>query len=180
MQVINMALAGLTIAGIYGVYQYIIKVPVNPAWIDTKLNQGNLTRVFSFFNNPNDFAEVILIFVPFYCAAFFNTKNVFARLVYLAMAVPPVLSMLMTLSRGAWVALALAAVVYVFFKEKKLIPVFVLLWICGGTVFTSINSASSRTLMNPADSSYSTRIEIWKTVAPRCIKDYWLTGWAWE
>lgn len=175
MQVINMALAGLTIAGIYGVYQYIIKVPVNPAWIDTKLNQGNLTRVFSFFNNPNDFAEVILIFVPFYCAAFFNTKNVFARLVYLAMAVPPVLSMLMTLSRGAWVALALAAVVYVFFKEKKLIPVFVLLGFAAVPFLPQSILLRLRTLMNPADSSYSTRIEIWKTVAP-IIKDYWLTG----
>ncbi len=175
MQVINIALAGLTIAGIYGVYQYIIKVPVNPAWIDTKINQGNLTRVFSFFNNPNDFAEVILIFVPFYCAAFFNTKNVFARLVYLAMAVPPVLSMLMTLSRGAWVALALAALVYVFFMEKRLIPVFILLGIAAVPFLPQSILLRLRTLMNPADSSYSTRIEIWQTVAP-IIKDYWLTG----
>lgn len=175
MQVLNMALVGLTIAGIYGVYQYIIKVPVNPAWIDTKLNQGNLTRVYAFFNNPNDFAEVILIFVPFYCAAFFNTKSVFARLVYLAMAVPPVLSMLMTLSRGAWVALALAAVVYVFFKEKKLIPVFILLGIAAVPFLPQSILLRLRTLMNPADSSYSTRTEIWQTVAP-IIKDYWLTG----
>ena len=175
MQVLNMALAGLTIAGIYGVYQYIIKVPVNPTWIDTKINQGNLTRVFSFFNNPNDFAEVILIFVPFYCAAFFNTKNVFARLIYLAMAVPPVLSMLMTLSRGAWVSLALAAVIYVFFKEKRLIPVFFLLGIAAVPFLPQSILLRLRTLMNPADSSYSTRIEIWQTIAP-ILKDYWLTG----
>jgi len=175
MQVLNKALAGLTVAGIYGLYQYIIKVPVNPAWIDTKVNQGNLTRVYSFFNNPNDFAEVILIFLPFYCAAFFNTKNVFARLVYLAMAVPPVLSMLMTLSRGAWVALAIAAVVYVFFKEKRMIPVLILLGFAAIPFLPQSILLRLRTMMNPADSSYSTRTEIWKTVIP-IIKDYWLTG----
>lgn len=175
MQILNIALAGLTIAGIYGIYQYIIKVPVNPSWIDTKLNQGNMTRVFSFFNNPNDFAEVILIFVPFYCAAFFNSKSVLVRLVYLGMAVPPLLSMLMTLSRGAWVALAIAAVVYVFFKEKRLIPVFILLGIAAIPFLPRSILLRLRTLMNPADSSYSTRIEIWQTVAP-ILKDYWLTG----
>lgn len=175
MQILRMALVGLTIAGIFGVYQYIIKVPVNPAWIDTKLNQGNLTRVYAFFNNPNDFAEVILIFVPFYFAAFFNTKSTIARLIYLGMAVPPLLSMLMTLSRGAWVALAIAAVVYVFFKEKKLIPVFILLGIAAIPFLPRSILMRLKTLMNPADSSYSTRIEIWQTVAP-IIKDYWLTG----
>lgn len=175
MQILNMALAGLTIAGIYGVYQYIIKVPVNPSWIDTKLNQGNLTRVFAFFNNPNDFAEVILIFLPFYFAAFFNTKSVITRLVYLGMAVPPTLSMLMTLSRGAWVALAIAAVAYVFFKEKRLIPVFILLGIAAIPFLPRSILMRLKTLMNPADSSYSTRIEIWKTVAP-ILKDYWLAG----
>lgn len=173
-ELLAVALAGLTIAGLYGIYQYIIKVPVNPAWVDTTLNQGSMTRVFSFFNNPNDFAEVILIFVPFYFAMTFNAKHTLTKLLYLAMAIPPLLSILLTQARGAWIAIALAALVYVFFQEKRLIPVGILL------AFAAVPFLPHTILMrlksfNMADSSFKTRIDVWQTVIP-ILKDYWFTG----
>ncbi|HEX2946773.1 MAG TPA: O-antigen ligase family protein [Clostridia bacterium] len=173
-ELLAVALTGLTIAGVFGIYQYIIKVPVNPAWVDTTLNQGSMTRVFSFFNNPNDFAEIILIFVPFYFAMAFNAKHVLTKLLYLAMAVPPLFSILMTQARGAWIAIAIAAFVYVFFQEKRLIPVGILLAIAAvpflpHTIIMRLRS------FNMADSSFQTRIDVWQTVIP-ILKDYWVTG----
>ncbi len=173
-ELLAVALAGLTLAGVYGIYQYIIKVPVNPAWVDTDLNQGSMTRVFSFFNNPNDFAEVILIFVPFYFAMAFNAKRTITKLLFLAMAVPPLLSMLLTLARGAWVAIALAAVVYVFFQEKRLIPVGILLAVAA-VPFLPHSILMRLKSFNMADSSFKTRIDVWQTVIP-ILKDYWFTG----
>lgn len=173
-ELLPVVLIGLAIAGLYGIYQYIIKVPVNPAWMDTDLNQGNMTRVYSVFQNPNDFAEIILLFVPFYFAMVFNSKKMLEKLFYLAMAVPPLLSILLTQARGAWVAIALAAFVYVFFQEKRLIPVGILLGLAAipflpQTIIMRLRS------FNFADSSFQTRINIWKTVLP-ILKDYWFTG----
>ena len=173
-ELLSVALTGLTIAGVYGIYQYIIKVPVNPAWVDTDLNQGSMTRVFSFFQNPNDFAEVILIFVPFYFAMALNAKRALTKLLLLAMVVPPLISILMTQARGAWIAIALAALVYVFFQEKRLIPLGILLAIAAvpflpHTILMRLKS------FNMADSSFKTRIDIWKTVIP-ILKGYWFTG----
>jgi len=173
--VILFSLCGMTVAGLFGIYQYVIKVPVNPAWIDTTLNQGGMTRVFSFFNNPNDYAEVILLFVPFYFAAAFHAKKPLMKLVYLAMSVPPLISMLMTLSRGAWVALALAAVVYVFFTDKRLVPLFVILGLAAIPFLPQSILLRLRTLLNFSDNSFKTRSEIWKTIMP-ILKDYWFTG----
>lgn len=174
-EVLTIILAGTTIAGLYGIYQYIAGVPVNPAWIDTTLNQGNMTRVYSVFHNPNDFAEVILIVAPFYFAAVFNTKNVLAKLVFLAMAVPPLLSLLMTLARGAWISIAVAALVYVFFKDKRLIPVFILLGIAAIPFLPQSILLRVKTMFNLADSSSNTRVDVWKTVIP-ILKSYWFTG----
>lgn len=173
-ELLSVMLAGLTIAGVFGIYQYIIKVPVNPAWVDTTLNQGNMTRVYSFFNNPNDFAEIILMIVPFYFAMAFNAKHVLTKLVYLAMAAPALLSIVLTQARGAWIAIALAAFVYVFFQEKRLIPVGILLAIAAvpflpHTIIMRLRS------FNMADSSFKTRIDVWQTVLP-ILKDYWFTG----
>lgn len=173
-ELLPVVLIGLTIAGLYGIYQYIIKVPVNPAWMDTDLNQGSMTRVYSVFHNPNDFAEIILLFVPFYFAMAFNAKKILEKLFYLAMAVPPLLSMLMTQARGAWVAIALAALVYVFFQEKRLIPVGILLAVAAVPFLPQTIIMRLRSF-NLADSSFQTRLAIWKTVFP-ILEDYWFTG----
>lgn len=173
-ELLAVTLAGLMIAGVYGIYQFIIKVPVNPAWVDTTLNQGSMTRVYSFFNNPNDFAEIILIFVPFYFAMAFNAKHTLTKLFYIAMSVPALFSLVMTQARGAWIAIVLAAFVYVLFQEKRLIPAGILLAIAAvpflpHTIIMRLRS------FNMADSSFRTRIDVWKTVIP-ILKDYWFTG----
>ncbi len=173
-QALSLIAAGLTIAGLYGVYQYVTGVPVNPAWVDTKLNQGDMSRAYSFFNNPNDFAEVILVFSPFYFALMLNAKKLAGKALYLMMAAPPLLAMLLTKTRGAWVAIALAAAVYVFFQNKKLIPLFILLGAAAVPLLPNSILLRLRTF-NFYDSSITTRLDIWKTVLP-ILKDYWFTG----
>ena len=169
------AFAGLTAAGLYGVYQQIIHVPVNPAWVDTSVNQGSMTRVFSFFGNPNNFAEILLLFLPFYFAALFNTRNVLMKLVYLALACPLFLSIVFTQTRIAWIAFVIAGFVYLLFKEKRLIPVFILLGIVSIPFLPQSIIMRLRTITNVLDSSITTRLQVWKTVIP-ILKDYWFTG----
>lgn len=174
-ELLAIVLTGVTIAGLYGIYQYFAGIPVNVAWIDPTVNQGNMTRVYSFFANPNNFAEIIILFMPFYFAAFFNTKKPCKKLIYIAMAVPPFAALLMTLSRSAWLAFAMAALVYVWFKEKKLLLLFLLLGISALPFLPPSILLRIKTMVNPFDSSLSTRTSIYKTISP-ILKDFWFTG----
>jgi putative inorganic carbon (HCO3(-)) transporter len=174
-EVLFFILAGVTIGGIYGVYQKYAGVAVNVAWVDTKVNQGDMNRVYSFFLNPNNFAEIMILFLPFYMAAFFNTKSIFKKLVYLAMALPPFAALIFTQSRSAWIGFAVSVVVYLFFKEKRLIPVFILFGVIALPFLPQSILLRLRTITNVNDSSMATRIDVYKTVLP-ILKDYWFTG----
>lgn len=174
-EALAVVLVGMSLAGVYGVYQKIIGVPVNPAWVDTTVNQGDLTRVWSFYYNPNNFAEIILLFLPFYFASAFNTTNILKKLAYLALAAPPFLSLILTQARSAWIAFVLAGFVYVFFKAKRLIPVFILLGIAAIPFLPQSIMHRIATITNPEDSSSQTRVQVWQTVLP-ILKDYWFTG----
>ena len=174
-EVLAIILAGMTIGGLYGIYQKFMGVAVNASWIDTKLNQGSLSRVYAFFYNPNNFAEIIVMFIPFYLAAFFNSKSLYKKLIYLAMAVPPFAALLLTQTRSAWIAFAVAGLVYVFFKEKRLIPVFLLLGVLAIPLLPQSIILRIRTITNPEDTSSETRLALYQTVLP-ILKDYWFTG----
>lgn len=173
--VLAIILTGITISGLYGIYQNFRGVPVNASWIDTTLNQGSMSRVYSFFYNPNNFAEIIVLFLPFYMAAFFNAKSLFKKLIYLGLAVPPFVALLLTLSRSAWIAFAVAGFVYVFFKEKRLIPVFLLLGVLSIPLLPQSIIMRIRTITNPEDTSMEIRLQMYQTILP-IVKDYWFTG----
>lgn len=166
---------GLALSGLYGIYQYVVGIPVNPTWIDDKTNSGNLSRAFSAFGNPNNFAEIIVLLLPFCAAAFFNAKGWFKKLFFLATAVPPFIALFLTLSRSSWIGFAVAAIVFTFFKEKRLIPVLILL---GILVFPFLPQSVYRRILsiaNPEDTSMLTRLNIYKSVLP-ILKEYWFTG----
>ena len=50
--------------GAYGIVQRIQGVKVNPSYVDLKVNAGMPGRVYSIFDNPNTFAQVLLLLLP--------------------------------------------------------------------------------------------------------------------
>ena len=54
----------VAVSGLYGIYQRIQGVEVNESYVDVKLNAGMPGRVYSFFDNPNTFAEVLILLLP--------------------------------------------------------------------------------------------------------------------
>ena len=63
--------AGATVCvagtGAYGIVQRIQGVKVNPSYVDLKVNAGMPGRVYSIFDNPNTFAQVLLLLLPLAC-----------------------------------------------------------------------------------------------------------------
>ena len=52
------------VSSLYGVYQRIQGVEVNESYVDLEVNAGMPGRVESYFDNPNTFAEVLILLLP--------------------------------------------------------------------------------------------------------------------
>ena len=70
-----LAVLGLTIAALYGCYQGVTGVKVVANQQDLSVNAGMPGRVYSFFDNPNNFAELLVMLMPFTYALFLNAKS---------------------------------------------------------------------------------------------------------
>ena len=61
--------------GAYGIVQRLQGVKVNPSYVDLKVNAGMPGRVYSIFDNPNTFAQVLLLLLPLVLALVITAKH---------------------------------------------------------------------------------------------------------
>lgn len=173
---LDIFLVGVTITGLYGIWQAkVVGVPVNPAFTDITTNSNAAGRIFSTVGNPNNYAEILLLTLPFYMSAVLNAKTVLKKIIYVLLAIPPLLSLVWTGARMSWIAFAAAVFVYTLFKNKKLIPLLIL---AGVVCIPMLPQSVMRRLMSinfSSDTSILYRFQIYETVLPM-LKDYWLTG----
>ena len=150
-------------------------VHASASYTDLKANVGVPGRVTSTLDNPNNFAEFLILFLPV-SAVFAATrkKPLWSLILCLALAVPAV-ALLMTYSRSGWISVMLAAFVYVWLRNKKLIPALIILCIAAIPFLPDSIMTRLATLSNLKDSSSSHRLALWQGVL-YMIRDYWLTG----
>jgi putative inorganic carbon (HCO3(-)) transporter len=165
-------IGGITIASLYGMWQYINRIPVDEALVDVSVS-GSVRRAFSTMGNPNNYAEYLVLTIPFYAAAFLNTKNDLARTAIMVLSTLPILNLYMTSSRSSWIGFMVAVFVYVFLVNRKLIPVFIVLGIA--MIPFLPNSILHRLGTIGRDSSSAYRVNIWRG-SYKLLKEYWLTG----
>lgn len=169
------AVAGLVVASLYGCYQGIIGVPVVASQQDMSLNKDMPGRIYSFFDNPNNFAEILVMLMPFLMALFLNAKTWRGKMVAVLAAVPCVASIGYTLSRGSWIALAIAVVIFIVLLNWRFLP----LLIVGGLAVVPFlpESIMNRilTIGNMQDSSTTYRFAIYHNTK-YLIEDYGVRG----
>lgn len=169
-----LSVAVTIVAGI-GILQAFTGVEIRAEWLDVQNNPDIAVRVFSVFGNPNTLAEYLVMFSPIAVALFWHTKSLKKKVVY-GLAVCLMLACLvLTMSRGGWVGIAMAALVFCILVDKRLLLLSIPLAI-GALLFlpdTIINRLLS--IGNTADSSNSYRFQIWN-VTKEVIKDYPVAG----
>lgn len=166
-------IAAVTVSSFYGIWQYINHVPIDPRLVDINTFGAGVGRVYSTMGNPNDYAEYIILTLPFYGAAFFNSKSMKGKIIVLMLAVPLLFNLFVTGSRSGLLGFMVAAFVYVFLKNRKLIPVLILLGIASIPFIP--NSIIIRMQTIGKDSSSTLRMSIWGG-SLSMLKDYWVTG----
>ncbi len=156
------------------VIQGITGIEQDALLVDARTS-GNLARAFSTFENPNNYAEFIVLFIPFAAAFALNREDEKQRTVLTLLLVIPLLALVLTYSRSCWVSFMIAAVVFILFYDYKLFPLFVIACIfiipfLPESVWTRILSIGSM-----ADSSNFYRIQIWQGTS-RMFDEWALSG----
>ncbi len=168
-------MVGLTIAALYGCYQGVIGVEVVANQQDMSVNAGMPGRVYAFFDNPNNFAELLVMLMPLDYALFLNAKTWRGRVTSLFSFGVCLAALGFTLSRSGFLGLAFATVVFIAFWNWKLIPLFLVLGICAIPLLPDFIYHRILTIGNTKDTSTSYRFAIYKASGV-LMKDYWLRG----
>ena len=170
-----MVLAGTAVAA-YGILQYIFRWGYqSAAWVDSDMFSGIEFRVPSTLENPNMLWQYFLLAIPLGGAKLLSSREWGARIFYLCCCGIMALCMILTFSRGAWLALLFAGLVFVLFLNPRLIllapfALIALYFVLPETVITRFTSIGDL-----SDDSTSYRLYIWLgTLA--MLKDYWLCG----
>lgn len=167
--------AAVMITALYAFYQRVMGVEVNPSYTDLDLNSGVPGRVFSTLDNPNNYAEFIVLFTPLAAAYAMTEKNTTRRFIFSSLLVLPLIALVMTYCRGCWLSIILTVAVYVYYADKRLIPIGILACILMIPFLPDSIITRFATIFNSSDSSANRRIYIWTAVI-EMLKDYGITG----
>lgn len=154
--------AGIPAAALYGVYQLVVLGLENTSsTVDMELNADMPGRVFSFFDNPNTFAQVLVMLLGLNLGLLFASRTLRGKLASLVTLCFGLLAIVMTYSRASWVGLVVTVFLFVLLAERRLLPLLVV----GAVAMLPFLPASIYnrilTIFNPSDSSTSSRFPIY-------------------
>lgn len=163
--------AGFT--GLIGFYQFVAGYEGN-VWMDQEAF-GHVDRVSSTFGNPNVYGTYLLLAIPIAAAGIVYFKGFFNK--FCAIGITGLLlgNLALTYSRGCYLSLALAVVIFVLIMEKRLVVLFVpavlaLPFMLPSTVLDRILS-----IVDMSDTSTAFRLNIWRG-SLRILQDFWISG----
>ena len=172
---VALAVLGLSVAALYGCYQSYIGVDIVASQQDMNLNQGMPGRVYSFFDNPNNFAEQLAMLLPLNLALFLNSHWRGKLLSLLSLGVGLV-AIGATYGRASWIGLAGAVLVFLALLNWRWVPVFLLVGLAAIPFLPETIYNRILTIFNAGeDSSVQYRFGIYETTRT-LMEDYWARG----
>jgi len=167
-------LAGFAVAVLYGCYQAKTGVEIVGWQVDLEANAGMPGRVYSFFENANVYAEILVMLTPFVAVMVVNEKETLGKILALLILGAALVALARTFSRAGYVAIVVVFAVFVMFKNWKLIPLFLVIGVLcipllPDTVFNRIMTIAT------GDSSINSRYLTYDS-ARKYLMDNWLTG----
>lgn len=114
---------------LHGIYQYIVAVPIPSNWTD-QAEQSVRTRVFSIFGSPNIMGDFMVMFAPMAAALAYRARSVKGKLFFWFVTFCMCFSCLFTMSRGAWMAMAVAVLVFSALVDRKLLLLILAAGLC--------------------------------------------------
>ena len=110
------------VISLHGIYQYIIAVPIPSSWTD-QAETSVRTRVYSIFGSPNIMGDFMLLFAPMAAALAYWFKDRKMQVICWIVTFCMCFACLFTMSRGAWVGMAVAIIVFALLVDRRLLGV---------------------------------------------------------
>lgn len=172
---VSVLLFSSLVVALLGVFQYFTGVEMRPEWLDTENNTDIAVRVYSVFLNPNILAEYLVLMTPLAVGMTWYTKSMRKKFLFLASTAVLLICLVMTLSRGGWVGIALAALAFVLLVDKRLILIAIPIVL--GVFYALPQKVLDRIISigSTVDSSNLYRIKIWK-ITKDVIRDNLIAG----
>ncbi len=105
---------------LHGVYQYVVGAPMLGNWV-AKAEADLRTRVYSIVGSPNIFGSILVLFTPVMFAMTYVWKKWWLKLAAWAATGTMVLACLFTFSRGAWLGMLLAVLLFAIIVDRRLL-----------------------------------------------------------
>lgn len=163
-----------TVIALYAVYQYIVGVEMDAAWVDAE-SFDIKTRAYATFNNPNVLGEYLILVGSLAAGMLWKMRQWCGRVYYAGCFGIICLGLVATGSRGAMLGLLFSAGLFVLLSEKRLIPLGIVLLLLMPFLLPEglwQRLASSVTMQ---DSSSLYRMSIY-SASFDIIHHYWTTG----
>ncbi|MFA6309390.1 MAG: O-antigen ligase family protein [Clostridia bacterium] len=136
--ILLLVLIGTGVA-LYGIYQYYAGVDVPTSWIDQAENAVGI-RIFSIVVSPNILGSLMVLTIPLSVSFIYSEKRILKKLFFFACAISMFVCMIFTSSRSALIGLLVAALIFVFLKDRRLIIPLALLCIAAFLFIPQINT----------------------------------------
>lgn len=163
--------AGMVVSALYAVYQLVVLGITNTSsTVDLDLNVNMPGRVYSFFDNANTYAQVLVMLLGVTMGLLFASRTLRGKLASLIALGAGLAAIAMTYSRASWVGLAAAVLLFILLAERRLLPVLLLAVVALLPFLPPSIYNRILTIFDFSDSSTSSRFpiyevgfRIWKT-----------------
>ncbi|MDI9494987.1 MAG: O-antigen ligase family protein [Bacillota bacterium] len=172
--VLNSIVLITIIVGLYGFYQFIFGAPMDEAWLDKDFS-SSLTRVYSFFGNPNVYGEYLVLVLPIIFSLFYTADKKIYKLFYLGVLALGGANVLMTLSRGSMLSLAIAMIIVVILAARDYLPALIILGLAGSSLLPESIIRRILSIFTGGDTSTNFRRSIYQA-SFNMLRDYRITG----
>ena len=179
MTILGFLYFAVLLTACYALVQRILGVKVSSSFTDLQANRGVPGRVFATLDNPNNYAEFLVMMTPL---AAVWAVSVRAKLRTLPLSpflccglALPMLAMVMTYSRSGWVSIALAFAVLLYYGDKRWIPLIFLAGILAIPFLPNSIVVRLTSMVSGEDSSSRFRVYIWQGIF-LLLLDHGVTG----
>ncbi|GAB6932862.1 O-antigen ligase family protein [Calditerricola satsumensis] len=166
---------GAFLISLYGIYQYLTLEYTSLKWVDVRSNPLLSKRAFATFENPNSFAQYLVLIIPLAFVLLWQSHSWMLRFRYAVMFGGLCLALVLTFSRGAWLALFLGGSVLALLISRRLFLIGLIAGAIGLNFLPDVVLDRIASIFDAHDSSSTYRFLAWKA-AFSMIRDFWLTG----
>lgn len=172
---ITVLIVSAALVAFYGIIQTYTGITIRREWLDAGQNPDVKYRVYSVFMNPNIFAEYLVFITPLSVAMFWHTKSMKKKFAFLSASLIMLLALVLSMSRGGWLGIAAAALMFIILVEPGLLISVPLMAAAAFYMLPPVVLNRVFSIFNIYDSSNEYRLKMWD-ITLDLITDYWKGG----